>query len=95
MDFFQSPNKKNKALCSEAKRQEFPHQARHSWCLWMLMTPSLCNPVLAAILLLSCAIPVESQNLQLPALPFDYADLEPAIDSETMTIHHMVYHLMH
>ena len=58
--------------------------------LWMLMTPSRCTPVLAAILLLSCANPAESQNLQLPALPFDYADLEPAIDSETMTIHHMV-----
>lgn len=57
---------------------------------WMLMTPSRCAPVLAAILLLSCANPAESQNLQLPALPFDYADLEPAIDSETMTIHHMV-----
>ena len=54
------------------------------------MTPSRCTPVLAAILLLSCANPAESQNLQLPALPFDYADLEPAIDSETMTIHHMV-----
>ena len=69
--------------------QRFP-SPRLPVVLWMLMTPSRCTPVLAAILLLSCANPAESQNLQLPALPFDYADLEPAIDSETMTIHHMV-----
>ena len=72
------------------KSEERFASPRLSVVLWMLMTPSRCTPVLAAILLLSCANPVESQNLQLPALPFDYADLEPAIDSETMTIHHMV-----
>ena len=40
-----------------------------------------------------CGLQLSSaQNLELPKLPYDYADLEPAMDAETMTIHHMVLH---
>jgi len=40
-----------------------------------------------------CGLQLSSaQNLELPKLPYDYADLEPAMDAETMTIHHMGHH---
>ena len=47
----------------------------------------LCAVVLVAACLAS---PAWGQNLELPKLPYDYTDLEPFIDHETMTIHHMV-----
>jgi hypothetical protein len=43
--------------------------------------------VLVAVCLVQAA---RGQNLELPKLPYDYKDLEPWIDHETMTIHHMV-----
>lgn len=32
----------------------------------------------------------DAQNLELPALPYDYHELEPHFDNQTMRIHHLV-----
>src|SRR3989338_7378628 len=34
----------------------------------------------------------QTKKFELPALPYDYAALEPAIDSRTMAIHHSKHH---
>ncbi len=50
-----------------------------------------CARLCAAVLVAAClAATARGQNLELPKLPYDYKDLEPWIDHETMTIHHMV-----
>jgi superoxide dismutase len=37
-------------------------------------------------------VSVEAQNLELPALPYEYDALEPAIDERTMRVHHLGHH---
>ena len=38
------------------------------------------------------SVPLHGDTFSLPPLPYDYAALEPAIDTQTMNIHHSKHH---
>ena len=46
--------------------------------------------LIAALALLSAR--ADAQNLELPALLYDYHELEPHFDNQTMRLHHLVLH---
>lgn len=46
--------------------------------------------LIAALGLLSAL--ADAQNLELPALLYDYHELEPHFDNQTMRLHHLVLH---
>ncbi len=47
---------------------------------------------ISSFLILQAVVSVEAQNLELPALPYEYDALEPAIDEKTMRVHHLGHH---
>jgi hypothetical protein len=55
------------------------------------------NIIITLLIVLCVAIQVvvctlDTDNVELPALPYDYAALEPYIDQKTMQVHHTGHH---